>query len=79
MAGALEGEIFIGALKFPSKLSVYFRFNSLGPKAQEFRGLLSLRYPMEHSIVTDWNDMERVWQYIYSNDQLKVSSAFHSQ
>lgn len=28
---------------------------------------------MEHGIVTDWNDMERVWQYIYSKDQLQVS------
>lgn len=45
----------------------------LGPKAQEYRGLLSLKYPMEHGIVTDWNDMERIWQYIYSKDQLQVS------
>lgn len=44
----------------------------LGPKAEEYRGLLSLKYPMEHGIVTDWNDMERIWQYVYSNDQLKV-------
>lgn len=27
---------------------------------------------MEHGIITDWNDMERVWQYIYSKDQLQV-------
>lgn len=44
----------------------------VGPKAQEHRGLLSIRYPMEHGIVTDWNDMERIWQYIYSKDQLQV-------
>jgi centractin len=25
---------------------------------------------MEHGIVTDWNEMERVWQYIYSKEQL---------
>uniref|UniRef100_A0A183BL88 Actin n=1 Tax=Globodera pallida TaxID=36090 RepID=A0A183BL88_GLOPA len=25
----------------------------------EYRGLLSLKYPMEHGIVTDWNDMEK--------------------
>lgn len=25
---------------------------------------------MEHGIVRDWNDMERIWQYIYSKDQL---------
>ena len=59
MAGALEGDVFVG------------------PKAEEYRGLLSLKYPMEHSIVTDWNDMERVWQYIYSNDQLKAEPSEH--
>ncbi|KAF0289921.1 Beta-centractin [Amphibalanus amphitrite] len=59
MAGALEGDIFVG------------------PKAEEHRGLLSIRYPMEHGIVTDWNDMERIWQYIYSKDQLKTSSEEH--
>lgn len=48
MAGALEGDLFVG------------------PKAEEFRGLLNIRYPMEHGIVTDWNDMERIWTYIYS-------------
>ena len=41
---------------------------------QEHRGLLTIRYPMEHGIVTDWNDMERMWQYIYSKDQLQVFS-----
>lgn len=48
MAGALEGDLFVG------------------PKAEEHRGLLSIRYPMEHGIVTDWNDMEHIWSYIYS-------------
>ena len=59
MAGALEGDLFVG------------------PKAQEHRGLLSIRYPMEHGIVTDWNDMERIWQYIYSKDQLQTFSEEH--
>ena len=35
------------------------------------------RYPMEHGIVTDWNDMERIWQYIYSKDQLQTFSEEH--
>lgn len=51
MAGALEGDVFVG------------------PRAEEHRGLLSIRYPMEHGIVTDWNDMERIWNYIYSKVQ----------
>lgn len=41
---------------------------------QEHRGLLSIRYPMEHGIVKDWNDMEQIWQYIYSKDQLQTIS-----
>ena len=24
--------------------------------------------------MTDWNDMERIWQYIYSKDQLQTFS-----
>lgn len=59
MAGALEGELFVG------------------PRAEEHRGLLSIKYPMEHGIVTDWNDMERVWSYIYSKDQLSTFSEEH--
>jgi len=39
---------------------------------KEHRGLLSIRYPMEHGIVRDWNDMERIWQYIFSKDQLQT-------
>lgn len=42
--------------------------------AQEHRGLLAIRYPMEHGIVKDWNDMERIWQYVYSKDQLQTFS-----
>lgn len=43
-------------------------------ESQEHRGLLSVRYPMEHGIVKDWNDMERIWQYVYSKEQLQTFS-----
>ena len=45
----------------------------IGNRAQELRGLLKIRYPLEHGIVTDWDDMERIWQYIYT-DELKTLS-----
>lgn len=45
----------------------------IGSKAQELRGILSITYPMEHGIVNDWNDMEKIWQHIYS-EELKVLS-----
>jgi centractin len=44
----------------------------VGNKAQELRGLLKLRYPIEHGIITNWIDIEQLWNYIYS-DELKVS------
>ncbi|KAI6133081.1 actin-like protein [Pisolithus croceorrhizus] len=50
MAGALEGDVFIGR------------------KAQEFRGLLKIKYPIAHGIVTDWDDMERIWSHIYAEE-----------
>ena len=37
----------------------------IGQKAQELRGLLKIKYPLEHGIVTDWDDMERIWEWVY--------------
>ncbi|WPH01830.1 Actin-like protein [Acrodontium crateriforme] len=48
----------------------------IGNRAQELRGLLKIRYPLEHGIVTDWDDMERIWQHIYT-DELKTLSEEH--
>ena len=46
----------------------------LGAVAEEHRGLLNIRYPMEHGIVHDWNDMEKIWQHVYSKHQLNSNS-----
>lgn len=40
----------------------------IGQRAQELRGLLKIRYPLEHGIVTDWDDMEKIWHYVYENE-----------
>jgi actin-related protein len=40
----------------------------IGRRAQEYRGLLKIKYPMEHGIVTDWDDMERIWNWIYTEE-----------
>jgi hypothetical protein len=46
----------------------------IGPKAEEYRGLLNISHPMEHGIVEDWNDIEKIWTYVYSKDQLRSAS-----
>ena len=50
----------------------------IGPQAQQYRGLFKINYPLEHGIVTDWDDMERIWQYVY-NEGLKTMSEDVSQ
>ena len=37
----------------------------LGPKLAEHRGALSLSYPMERGVVQDWDDMQRVWSFVF--------------
>src|SRR5947199_9528567 len=54
LAGALEGDVFIG------------------PRAQELRGLLKIRYPLEHGIVKDWDEIEKMWTYLHEQEQKKV-------
>lgn len=49
----------------------------MGPKAEEHRGLLNIKYPIEHGIITEWNDMEQIWTYIYSKEMLAAASEDH--
>lgn len=37
----------------------------IGESAQKNRGLLRLTYPMEHGIVTNWSDMEKLWYHMF--------------
>ena len=37
-----------------------FQSSYVGEAAQQMRGMLQLKYPLEHGIITNWNDMEMV-------------------
>eukprot|EP00993_Chasmostoma_nieuportense_P001174 NODE_2078_length_1285_cov_360.510363_g1977_i0.p1 GENE.NODE_2078_length_1285_cov_360.510363_g1977_i0~~NODE_2078_length_1285_cov_360.510363_g1977_i0.p1 ORF type:complete len:395 (+),score=92.32 NODE_2078_length_1285_cov_360.510363_g1977_i0:52-1185(+) len=60
-----------GAMMGTAKKDAY-----IGDDAQSKRGILFIKYPIEHGIVTNWEDMEKIWHHTFFNE-LRVAPEDH--
>src|ERR1043166_9712157 len=52
------------------------RNNYLGDEASSRRGIMTLKYPIERAIVTNWDDMEKLWHHTFYNE-LRIAPEEH--
>jgi len=61
---------------FPSIVGHDSEDSFVGEEAQSRRDMLNLKYPIEHGIVTNWDDMEKIWHHTFYNE-LRVAPEEH--
>lgn len=53
--------------------------SSLIPHTRSSALPTQIKYPMEHGIVTDWDDMERIWNFVYTEELRTLSEEVGSK
>jgi actin-related protein len=49
----------------------------IGQEAQEKRGILIMKHPIDQGVITNWDDMEKVWHHTFYNE-LRISPEEHN-
>lgn len=66
----------IGRPKHLEVMDVNHKDTFVGDEAQIKRGVLDITYPIEHGIVLNWDDMEKIWHHTFYNE-LRVDPDQH--
>ncbi|KAK1628938.1 hypothetical protein QYE76_003253 [Lolium multiflorum] len=69
--------VFPSVVGYPRMASREKKNAYVGDDAQTRRAILDLNYPMEHGIVTNWDDMEMIWHNTFYNE-LRVAPEDHN-
>ncbi|XP_038559278.1 actin-3-like isoform X1 [Micropterus salmoides] len=56
----------VGCLRHKLDAGVVQENHYVGDNAQSMRSILNLTYPIKHGIVTNWDDMEKIWHHTYN-------------
>ena len=54
--------------KNPSFLAMFGKEYYVGDQAHSMRDFVNLSVPIEHGVVTNWDDMEKIWHHTFYNE-----------
>lgn len=69
--------MYLFKLLFKVMACIGLKDSYVGNEAQKKRTILNLTYPIEHGIITNWDEMEKIWHYIFYNE-LRVAPDEHA-
>lgn len=66
----------IGQIKYQNSILSSHATHYIGEEALSKKSICTLKYPIEHGIITNWDDMEQLWLHTFINE-LRVPSEEH--